>query len=70
MADAKTTTFELRDDLEDVATKLEYTQAMAALVASQKDHASLPPHQQTAIQAILFFPDEARLTLASVMGRL
>ncbi|WP_167854288.1 hypothetical protein [Escherichia sp. E1130] len=45
MADAKTTTFELRYDLEDVAIKLEYTQAMAALVASQKDHASLPPHQ-------------------------
>jgi hypothetical protein len=69
MADAKTITLKLTEELEDVVTKLDYTHAMTSLLIEQKDYPSLQPHQQTALLALSVFADEARKQLTAILER-
>lgn len=69
MADAKTITLNQYDDLSDVLTQLDYTHAMIGLLIEQKDYATLPPHQQIALQALSGFADEARKQLIGILER-
>ncbi|HEF0025519.1 TPA: hypothetical protein R8G79_004523 [Citrobacter amalonaticus] len=69
MAAEKTITLGLIEELEDVVTRLDYTHAMTSLLIEQKDYATLPPHQQTALLALSVFADEARQKLAGILER-
>lgn len=56
------------DQLEEALTRIQYARGLAGLMTEQRDFHKLPPHQQQAIQALLFFTHEAESAISIIIN--